>query len=65
MLQGMGEDDQGFDGYGEEQEEGLDDDQLGMGEDDDQMDMGEDEPLLIDEAQFMQMSESQQQAYIR
>ena len=41
---------------------------VGMGEDGEdegeQLDMGEDEPQLIDEAQFMQMSESQQQAYI-
>lgn len=44
-------------------------DLAGMGEDgeddgEDQLDLGEDEPQLIDEDQFMQMSESQQQAYI-
>ena len=67
----MGEDDDQNYGYGEDMD-GLDmhPGLVGMGEDgeDDgeegEFDMGEDEPQLIDEDQFMQMSESQQQAYI-
>lgn len=53
-------------GYGEEMDDmdmhpGL----VGMGEDgeddgEEDLDLGEDEPQLIDEEQFMQMSESQQ-----
>jgi len=62
------EDDQNY-GNGEEMEDldinqglvGMDEDGEDYGE---ELDMGEDEPQVIDEEQFMQMSESQQQAYI-
>jgi hypothetical protein len=68
---GEDDDDQNY-AYGEEMDDlemnpGL----VGMdnGEDEGEdegkdLDLGEDEPQLIDEEQFMQMSESQQQAYI-
>ena len=67
----IGEDDQQNFGYGEEMDDlemhpGL----AGMGEGEDEgddgehLEMGEDEPQLIDEAEFMRMSEEDQQAYI-
>ena len=34
------------------------------GDDGEHLEMGEDEPQLIDEAEFMRMSEEHQQAYI-